>query len=125
MVQNKLKNAFARPAETIIRQSLVSQGSSLAGKESEFEDALRELDKSEVRIVVRLETRKFRKPVTMVLGLPKEKHDLEEIARDLKRKLATGGTAKEGAILLQGDHREDVRDELVKLGYSASQIEVQ
>ena len=97
----------------------------MSEKESEFEDVLKDLDKSEVRIVVRLETRKFRKPVTMVLGLPKEKQDLEQIARNLKKKLATGGTAKEGAILLQGDHRDDVRDELVKLGYSASQIEVQ
>jgi translation initiation factor 1 len=97
----------------------------LSQKESEFEDVLRELDKSDVRIVIRLETRKFRKPVTMVLGLPKEKHDIVEIARNLKKKLATGGTAKDGAILLQGDHRDDALDELIKLGYSASQIEVQ
>ncbi len=97
----------------------------MSEKETEFEDVLRELDKSVLRIVVRLETRKFRKPVTMVLGLPKAKHELEEIARVLKKKLATGGTAKDGSILLQGDHRDDARDELVKLGYSASQIEVQ
>ncbi len=61
----------------------------------------------------------------MVLGLPKEKHDLEEIVRNLKKKMATGGTAKDGEILLQGDHRDDTRDELIKLGYPASQIEVQ
>jgi translation initiation factor 1 len=97
----------------------------LSEKESEFDDVLRELDKTEVRIVVRLETRKFRKPVTMILGLPKGKHDLEQVARDLKKKLATGGTAKEGTILLQGDHREAARDELMGLGYQATQIEVQ
>jgi translation initiation factor 1 len=97
----------------------------LSDKESEFKDILKDLDKSEVRIVVRLETRKFRKPVTMVLGLPKGKDDLEQIARQLKKKLATGGTAKDGAILLQGDHREDARDELAELGYPSTQIEVQ
>lgn len=97
----------------------------MSDKGSEFEDALRELDKSEVRIVIRLETRKFRKPVTMILGLQKEKHDLEKVARDLKKKLATGGTAKDGGILLQGDHRDDVRDALMRLGYQASLIEVQ
>jgi translation initiation factor 1 len=97
----------------------------LSGKESEFDDALRELDKTEVRIVVRLETRKFRKPVTIVLGLPKGKHELEEVSRELKKKFATGGTAKEGEILLQGDHRDKVREELEKLGFQASQIEVQ
>ena len=97
----------------------------LAEKDTEFEDLLKDLDKTEVRIVVRLETRKFRKPVTMVLGLPKGKDDLEELARSLKKKLATGGTAKDRAILLQGDHREDTRDELVNIGYPSSQIEVQ
>jgi translation initiation factor 1 len=97
----------------------------LSEKESEFENILEDLDKTEVLIVIKLETRKFRKPVTMILGLPKGKNDLKQIARTLKKKLATGGTAKDDAILLQGDHREDARDELVKLGYPGSQIEVQ
>jgi translation initiation factor 1 len=97
----------------------------LPERDSEFEEILRGLDKNEVRIIVRLETRKFRKPVTMILGLPNSKSDLEQIARSLKRRFATGGTAKEGTILLQGDHREDAREELEGLGYSSSQIEVQ
>jgi translation initiation factor 1 len=97
----------------------------LSEKESEFEDVLKDLDKSEVQIVIRLETRKFRKPVTIVLGLPREKHDLEVIAHNLKKKLEPGEQQKMVKFLLQGDHRDDTRDELIKLGYPGSQIEVQ
>ncbi len=92
---------------------------------ADFGDILKELDREESRIVIRLEIRKFRKPVTVIEGLSKSKSELEEITRKLKQGLATGGTAKEGLILLQGDHREKAREDLVKFGYSASSIEVQ
>ncbi|MGI0085110.1 MAG: stress response translation initiation inhibitor YciH, partial [Nitrososphaerales archaeon] len=68
-----------------------------------------ELEKEETRIVVRLEMRRFRKPTTMVEGLNPKRTDLEKIAKELKTRLACGGTAKDGYILLQGDHRDDVR----------------
>jgi translation initiation factor 1 len=90
-----------------------------------LKSVLRELEKSEVRIVVRVEERKFGKPVTVVQGLPKSKDDLQQVSKSLKSKLATGGTVKDGTILLQGDHREKVRQELQKLGYSSENIEVQ
>ena len=60
--------------------------------------------------------RRFRKPTTMVEGLNPKRTDLDRIAKDLKSKLACGGTAKEGYILLQGDHRDQVRDSLVDYG---------
>ena len=43
------------------------------------------------------------KTVTVVLGLPPA--DLATIASDLKRLCGTGGSVKNGAIELQGDHR--------------------
>jgi translation initiation factor 1 len=84
-----------------------------------------ELDKQEARIVIRLEIRRFRKPTTMIEGLNPKRTDLQKIAQQLKSRLACGGTAKDGYILLQGDHRHAVKDELVKLGFSESSIEVQ
>lgn len=84
-----------------------------------------ELEKEETRIVVRLEMRRFRKPTTMVEGLNPKRTDLEKIARELKSKLACGGTAKDGYILLQGDHRDDVRERLVGMGFTEGSIEVQ
>jgi translation initiation factor 1 len=50
---------------------------------------------------------------------------MEKVTHELKKKLATGGSAKEGQIILQGDHREAAKELLIKLGYSASNIEVQ
>jgi translation initiation factor 1 len=90
-----------------------------------FNDAISELDRETSRIVVRLELRKFRKPTTVVEGLRDNPKAIREVARKLKRALATGGTAKEGVIILQGDQRERTREELLKLGYSESGIEVQ
>ena len=83
---------------------------------------LAELDLSEARIVVKLEFRRFRKPVTIIQGLPTTR--LAEIASELKRRFGAGGTTKGGELLLQGDHRRHVRDELVKLGFPADHIDL-
>ncbi len=83
---------------------------------------LEELDRSEARIVVRLEFRRFRKPVTLIQGLPGAR--LAEIARELKRRFGAGGTTKGGEVLLQGDHRGHVKGELVKLGFPADHIDM-
>jgi translation initiation factor 1 len=84
-----------------------------------------ELEKEETRIVVRLEMRRFRKPTTMIEGVNPKRTDLEKIAYKLKSKFACGGTAKEGYILLQGDHRDNIKQELVGLGFNETSIEVQ
>ncbi|MBI4257514.1 MAG: hypothetical protein HY619_01030 [Thaumarchaeota archaeon] len=68
--------------------------------------------------------RRFRKPVTMIQGLPEHGNGLRQIARSLKQSLATGGTAKDGLIILQGDHRQRMKDELSKLGFSEDLVEL-
>lgn len=89
-----------------------------------LDSALKELDKSETHLVVRVETRRFGKPVTIVQGLPKTGRSLDEVAHVLKGRLATGGTAKDGVIMLQGDHRSRIKSELVKLGFQEDHIEI-
>ncbi|HYY92066.1 MAG TPA: stress response translation initiation inhibitor YciH [Candidatus Dormibacteraeota bacterium] len=89
-----------------------------------FDAALKELDKSETHLVVRVEFRRWGKPVTVVQGLPKTGRSLDQVAHVLKGRLATGGTAKEGVIMLQGDHRARIKDELVKLGFQPDHIEI-
>ena len=83
---------------------------------------LEELDRSEARIVVRMEFRRFRKPVTIIQGIPTGK--LAETARELKRRFGAGGTTKGGELLLQGDHRAHIKDELVKLGFPPDHIDM-
>ena len=82
-----------------------------------------ELDKEDTRIVVRLETRRF-KTSTMIEGLDPKINDIHTIVKELKSRLACGGTAKDGFILLQGDHREHVKDYLVVKGFNSASIEV-
>jgi translation initiation factor 1 len=55
------------------------------------------------------------KTVTMVRGLPAE--DLEARAQELKRACGAGGTVRDGAIEIQGDHRQRLQEKLVALGY--------
>ena len=86
--------------------------------------ALKELDKSETHLTVRVETRRWGKPVTIIQGLPKTGRSLDEVAHRLKGRLATGGTAKDGVIMLQGDHRNRLKDELVKMGFAEDHIEI-
>ena len=66
--------------------------------------------------------RKFRKKMTIVEG--KDKKNGKSVSKELKRKLACGGTFKEGKIELQGDHRTRVKDLLVQMGYEEDQIEL-
>lgn len=85
-----------------------------------------EIEKEQQRIRIRLETRKFGKPTTIVDGINDDKNTrLADIAQKLKSVCACGGTAKNGQIMLQGDHREKVRQYLIKLGYPEENIEVQ
>ncbi|MBY0459613.1 MAG: hypothetical protein K2V38_20025, partial [Gemmataceae bacterium] len=57
------------------------------------------------------------KGVTVVSELPFNDDDLKELATKLKNKCGTGGTAKDGRIEIQGDHRDKLAEELEKLGY--------
>ena len=43
--------------------------------------------------------------------------DLEELARMLKNRCGTGGTAKDGEIIIQGDRRDRVVELLQQAGY--------
>jgi len=84
-----------------------------------------EIGKEQQHIRVRLETRKWGKPATIIDGLNDRDNDLSRLAQKLKTICACGGTAKNNQIILQGDHRKRVRDVLVQMGYPEDNIEVQ
>ncbi len=79
--------------------------------------------KEEAKIRVYLDRRRYGKKMTIVEGIEKES-DPGKITKILKSKLACGGTLKEGRIELQGDHRNKVKEILIKNGFDESKIEV-
>ena len=74
--------------------------------------ALKELDKSISNIFVYTDIKKFNKPITIIQGL-KDKDLIRIILRELKKKIGTGGTYKNGLIILQGNHQEYVKKYLM------------
>lgn len=83
-----------------------------------------ELIKAEQRISVQVTKRKYGKPVTIIEGLDPKEVDLDELATNLKKSLACGGTVKNGKIELQGNHKDRIKKILVKHGFSAENIEI-
>ena len=90
--------------------------------ENSFNDIISELDKESARIIISKEIRgKYKKISTVIRGI---KENPESISSELKTKIGTGGTYKEGQIILQGDHREAVKKLLIEKGFSEQSIEV-
>ena len=58
------------------------------------------------------------KTVTLIAGLSESTVALTALASDLKRLCGTGGTLRGDFIEIQGDHRERIRTELERRGYT-------
>lgn len=76
-----------------------------------------DLGKAEQRATIRVESRRYGKPVTLVEGLDPGVVDLKELASELKRALGAGGTVDDGTIEVQGDHADRVPELLRERGY--------
>ncbi|MFH1585739.1 MAG: stress response translation initiation inhibitor YciH [archaeon] len=77
--------------------------------------------KSSQKIKVTTDRKRYGKIVTVVTGF-ESGMDVKKIAKTLKNELACGGTYKDNAIELQGDHTKKIKEELIKLGFEADSI---
>lgn len=68
--------------------------------------------------------KKFGKINTVVEGIDTKQIDLKDLTKKLKSAFACGGTSKDGKVELQGDHKQKVKDELMKLGFPEETIQV-
>ncbi len=59
------------------------------------------------------------KTATIVSGFMVTDEEVASLASRLKSRLGTGGSARGGEILIQGDRRKDVLDFLTSSGYKA------
>jgi translation initiation factor 1 len=73
------------------------------------------------KLKVRLDTkRRAGKAVTLVEGFSGTKEDLEDLGRQLKTHCGTGGSAKDGEIIVQGDQRDKITQWLMGKGYTST-----
>ena len=96
-----------------------STGKAIPGKETLAEKELpAELRASQQKVLVRLD-RKGRggKSVTVIEGLQIPQQKKEALLKRLKADIGTGGTIKDGALEVQGDHCGTIMAALEKLGY--------
>jgi len=80
--------------------------------------------KESQKIIVKVENKRFNKVVTTVEGIDEREINLKDLAKKLKTKFACGGTAKDGRIELQGDHKQKVKEMLIQTGFASETIEV-
>ncbi|MFI3285819.1 MAG: translation initiation factor [Rikenellaceae bacterium] len=59
------------------------------------------------------------KVATIIKGFIGDDNDLRELAKVLKNRCGVGGSAKDGEIIIQGDHRDRVIEILTKSGYKS------
>ena len=82
------------------------------------EDSIETLAPAEQLLRVSIDTKqRAGKVVTLITGFIGSDADLEALGKQLRNYCGTGGSAKDGIMLVQGDHREKVMQFLNKQGY--------
>lgn len=89
--------------------------------EPEEEQNAETLSPNQQKLKVRLDTKhRGGKAVTLIEGFIGKDEDLQELGKKLKNYCSTGGSSKDGEIIVQGDQRDKVLQWLVNNGYKNS-----
>ena len=77
---------------------------------------------TETKIRIYTKKAKFDKYMTVIDGINPD--EIKRTTKELKQKLACGGTVSGNSIELQGEHKDTAKKALTTLGYKESNIDV-
>jgi translation initiation factor 1 len=87
--------------------------------DNENDDSLETVVPAEQKLLIQLDKKqRGGKTVTLVTGFLGTVSDLELLAKNLRNFCGTGGSAKDGEAIVQGDQRDKVLQWLLKNGYT-------
>lgn len=93
------------------------------GYEYDSEDLEETLPPQQQNLRVMLDRKQRKgKVVTLVTGFIGDPEDLKELGKELKSKCGTGGSVKDGEIVIQGDSKKKILELLLKAGYKAKPV---
>jgi translation initiation factor 1 len=88
---------------------------------SEIENISHELFVQKEPMICKYEKRKG-KPTTIISGYEGVDEDFKILAKEIKNKLAVGGTFKDGEIIIQGDFRDKIMTILQEKGFKTKRV---
>lgn len=81
----------------------------------------KEVGLQENPLICKYEKRKG-KPITIIEGYEGSENELKSLAKILKKKFSVGGTVKNGAIIIQGDFRDQIMEHLITIGFMTKRV---
>ena len=87
----------------------------------EIEETEHELYVQKEPMICKYEKRKG-KPTTIIAGYEGEDEDFKLLAKEIKNKLAVGGSFKDGEIIIQGDYRDKIMTILKEKGFKVKRV---
>ena len=89
----------------------------------EEKEIIQTISKSEQKLIIILDKKqRAGKIVTLIKGFIGSEEYLEKLGKQIKTTCGTGGSVKDGEIIIQGDHKQKIHQWLLKNGYQKSKI---